>query len=210
MASASYSSKGGGGGGGGSGPGPDFITPITVTLADAATATATRALTLTHSTSGISAAGFGTSILFRGEDDGGNAEDMATLNVQYSNTAVGTEGTYFSFSPRNNGGALTERARIGPVYSSFLAITLGATIGDLSNRIEADGVGMQFYTANGAYTAKFHRSVPASRLPIGNVERWDRRQSDHSKQPNHKHRVLFELYQHGNDHCWYWRSRGYG
>jgi len=158
MASASYSSKGGGGGGGGSGPGPDFTTAITVTLADAATATAPRALTLTHSTSGISAAGFGTSILFRGEDDGGNIEDMATLNVLYSNTAVGTEGTYFSFSPRYNGAAITEYARIGPIYSSFYAITIHTTMGDLSNRIEGNAGGLVVYAAGGI-TAAFNPNL---------------------------------------------------
>lgn len=76
-------------------------------ISDAATATVSDALILRHATSGTAAAGFGTGLLFQGEDAAGNMQDMASIQAVYTDSANGSEDVKFTFYSQK-AGVLTE------------------------------------------------------------------------------------------------------
>jgi hypothetical protein len=66
----------------------------TFSLSDAGTNTTPTLATLRHLTSGTAAAGFGGTLLMRGEDDGGGESDLAAIVSAYSVVTAGSEKSY--------------------------------------------------------------------------------------------------------------------
>ncbi|MDI7267969.1 MAG: hypothetical protein QME96_08240 [Myxococcota bacterium] len=85
---------------------------VTVTDDDANNASVSRVLSLVHTTSGVAAAGIGTGLLFRSEDDGGTTEDVASIYAILTNTGAATEASAIDFNVRTGGAALAAVWRI--------------------------------------------------------------------------------------------------
>ncbi len=116
-------------------------------VADAATNATTDALTIDHRTSGAAAAGFGTGVLFTGEDAGGAADDIGRLSFGWSTATAGSEDSAFQIDLRQGGLALAPKWGVlasGSV-SSFVASALTVTTLDAMtithNTSGAAGVG---------------------------------------------------------------------
>ena len=104
-----------------------------VTLADAATNSVSTVQTLTHTTSGTAAAGFGSAFLWKGSDGAGNTDDMADVQVVWTDATSTSEDSKIVFRTRLAGAALAEAARFDgkttilgggtPPYSNRLTVT---------------------------------------------------------------------------------------
>lgn len=90
---------------------PTYATDLSVSVSDARTNTVDVPATLTSSTSGSPAAGIGTGLLFQAKSDDESPSDFGQINATATDTASGSEDTYFSLLIRVAGNALTEAYR---------------------------------------------------------------------------------------------------
>lgn len=92
------------------------------TVTDATVNAITDIHTITHRRSaGTAAAGFGTGILLRGDDDANNLEDMARVGAVWVTPTNAAEASAFVLQLRNAGAALSEVARISGLGGFVMA-----------------------------------------------------------------------------------------
>jgi len=107
---------------------------LELSFSDASTNTIIEMMRLGRATSGVAAAGLGSRILFRLEDDGGTTEDAIALDAVWSDAAAASEDSYLSILGRKAGAALGEFARVsgdGITLPDGAMVGLGAAAGRL-------------------------------------------------------------------------------
>lgn len=82
-------------------------------VSDAATNTVSDALVIQHATSGTATVGFGTGLLWRGENAVGTMKDMARIDAVYVDAADGSEDARFDFG-----------AAVGGVMTPFMSVSI--------------------------------------------------------------------------------------
>jgi hypothetical protein len=122
---------------------------VTITNTTATTNAAQDILTLQTNSTGSPSAGFGGAILFQGESSSTDGQDMARISATWSTVTHASRTSDIVFLNVNNGGALSEHARIvggatpkikiggGTTTYANAAITAGTdfTIGNGSNAV---------------------------------------------------------------------------
>lgn len=96
------------------------------TLSDAATTSVSTTATYNHQTGGAAGIGYGHRMLWQGEDASGNADDMAAVDVKWSDATSASEDTTYDILLRTAGGALASAMTLTSignvtVTGSFLA-----------------------------------------------------------------------------------------
>lgn len=123
----------------------------TLTVDDALNTAVTRTLTLSHTTSGVAAAGIGAGMLLRAESDAGTLRSAGAVDALHTDATDGAEVSVLSLKA-GTAGTLTEGLRVatsvgatsscqavgGTSYVRFETYGIGA---DVSMRIEAKGAG---------------------------------------------------------------------
>src|SRR3990167_11494775 len=96
---------------------------------DSATTTATDLLTLNHTTTGTPAAGFGTSILFNGQDASKTAggDNLGRILFDLATATAGAEITGCKIQIRTGGGALTTSLSIRSTGTTITPLTDSTT-----------------------------------------------------------------------------------
>lgn len=112
---------------GGSGSGSSFTDVLATTVTDSSTNSVTDVLQLTHLSTGTPAAGFGTGILFQGEDDGGNTDTLGEVLFEYTDATAGSEDTDYVVKARALGAASAEIWRVTGLGRGKLAATSALT-----------------------------------------------------------------------------------
>lgn len=82
-------------------------TDVSVVVSDARTDSVDAPLTITSTTSGTTAAGIGTGILFKAESQDENPANVGQVEFAFSDVGTGTEDSYFQILLRVAGAALT-------------------------------------------------------------------------------------------------------
>ena len=124
---------------------------ITGVVSDAATNTVSDALVIQHATSGTAAAGFGTGLLWQGENAAGTMRDMASVDAVYTDATDGSEDTRIDFAVMEGGVLGTVARLIRDAGASYLTFTTWAGVRAAAGAgllIQADD-SINFYTGGG-------------------------------------------------------------
>jgi hypothetical protein len=125
---------------------------ITGVVSDAATNTVSDALVIQHATSGTAAAGFGTGLLWQGENAAGTMRDMASIDAVYDSAVNGAETTRLDFRTYLAGAEATPAMSL--VYATnqaILSAPVNFTVKSLAGfaEIYAGGANPIYLSTNG-------------------------------------------------------------
>jgi hypothetical protein len=123
-----------------------------VTLADATTNTVTSILTISHNTSGTSAAGFGSRILFELEDDSVDDQGAAKIEALWNTATTATRKADLVLSAYDTAAREGLRIRgagsapaigfygVAPIERALLATGAGATVDNVITALQNLGL----------------------------------------------------------------------
>jgi hypothetical protein len=138
----------------------------TLFLTDAATATVTDLLTLDHRSSGTAASGYGTGILFRGQDGSATAggDDLGRISATMTTVTSGAEVSAMQLQTRTAGGALATALTITNALVSAPLLLTGATIGVAGNNYNITTASnlITHTLANSRFGHSYSRTAPGS------------------------------------------------
>lgn len=119
-------------------------------VTDAATNSNTDALVLSHNSTGITAAGFSTGLLFKGETSTNTTMDIARISANASGVGAGAEKGGIDFWVRTGGAELTPKWGISGSGNILPAADIVSNIGSNTFRIlTVNANEFRTYTANG-------------------------------------------------------------
>ena len=108
-------------------------------------------LTLSHRTSGTAAAGFGSGILFTGEDASDGADNMGRLAFTWGTATAASEESKFKVQLRVGGAALSDRMIIDGGTRAQFAFGTGAVPGSTSFEVATSaGAGRGYFSSDSA------------------------------------------------------------
>lgn len=133
--------------------GEETASVFSVTYTDATTSIAPDLLTLSHFSSGTAAAGFGSSILFRGQDASGSSDDMARIAVYWSNPTGASEVSAIGLQTRGDGASLAQ------IMTAFGSSGAGSSVHFHTTRIHVNS-GFRFVIGTSTTTPNVGSSNP--------------------------------------------------
>jgi hypothetical protein len=120
------------------------------TVTDAITSSNTDALVLSHNSTGITAAGFSTGLLFKGETSTDTEMEIARISANASGVGAGAEKGGIDFWVRTGGATLTPKWGISGSGNILPSADIASNIGSSTFRIlTVNANEFRTYTANG-------------------------------------------------------------
>jgi hypothetical protein len=135
-------------------------------LADSATNTVTDLMILNHTSSGTAAAGYGTGILFRGQDASATAggDDLGRISATLTTATSGSEVSAMQLQVRTAGGALATALTVAPTLVTGAGTLVATSIGITGNNliISTSANTITHTLANSRFSHVYNRTAPAS------------------------------------------------